>query len=419
MKAAVSSPIPGLSRKEGWLVAIMATSAMSVSYIDRQTLAALAPTVRTALSIDRTQYGWLTSAFSMAYLVSAPLAGTLVDRAGARKGLAAAVLVWSGVAALHAAAPTFYMLFALRIALGLAEAPSFPGAVQAVKRALPEGDRSAGVGLLFTGSSIGAMIAAPAAIALNKHFGWRFAFVGTALLGLLWIPCWLLATRGAKAVLAPHPRENVKTDFFREAVTTLSELGRQGAVIRALILVVAVSPGIMFVLNWFPQYLADAHTIPQNDLGKYAWCPPLFFDVGAIGFGVAASRRERKGATRAHSDLVAFAAMLAATIACLSLAQDAVEATIVASASMAGGGALFALLTGDMLSRVEPSRVSRAGGLSAAAQSLAYVIASPIVGKVVDSTHTYDRVLLGLGAMVVPGAVAWIAWPGIAPRRRD
>ncbi|MEO6419467.1 MAG: MFS transporter, partial [Polyangiaceae bacterium] len=283
----------------------------------------------------------------------------------------------------------------------------------------PEGDRSAGVGLLFTGSSVGAMIAAPTAIALNKHFGWRFAFVGTALVGLLWIPCWLLATRGAKGVLAPHPRENVKTHFFREAATTLSELGRQGAVIRALILVVASAPGIMFVLNWFPQYLADAHAVVQNDIGKYAWCPPLFFDLGAVGFGVAASRRERKGLSGAHSDLVAFAAMLAATLACLSLAQDAVEATIVASASMAGGGALFALLTGDMLSRIDPARVSRAGGLTAAAQSLAYVIASPIVGTVVDSTHTYDRVLLGLGAIVVPGAAAWIAWPGIAPRRKD
>ena len=410
---------PALSRTHGWLVAIMATSAMSVSYIDRQTLAALAPTVRTALSIDRTHYGWLTSAFSMAYLVAAPLAGTLVDRAGARRGLAAAVLVWSGVAVLHAAAPTFAMLFALRIALGLAEAPSFPGAVQAVKRSLPEGDRSAGVGLLFTGSSVGAMIAAPVAVALNKHFGWRFAFVGTALIGLLWIPCWLLATRGAKAQLAPRPDERTPTKFFHEAAATLAELGRQGAVIRAVLLVVASAPGIMFVLNWFPQYLADAHGIVQDDLGHYAWCPPLFFDVGAVAFGVAASRRERNGAARAHSDLVAFAAMLAATLGCLSLAESAFEATLVASVSMAGGGALFALLTGDMLSRIEPSRVSRAGGLTAAAQSLAYVIASPIVGTVVDRTHTYDRVLLGIAALVVPGAAAWIAWPGIAPRQKD
>lgn len=397
----------------------MATSAMSVSYIDRQTLAALAPTVRTALSIDRTHYGWLTSAFSMAYLVAAPLAGTLIDRAGARRGLAAAVFVWSGVAALHAAAPTFSILFVLRIALGLAEAPSFPGAVQAVKRALPEGDRSAGVGLLFTGSSIGAMIAAPAAVALNKHFGWRFAFVGTALIGLLWIPCWLLATRGATAELAPRPPETAHPKFFREAATTLSELGRQGAVIRAVILVVASAPGIMFVLNWFPQYLVDAHGLVQDDLGRYAWCPPLFFDVGAVAFGVAASRRERNGSVGSHADFVAFAAMLAATLACLPLAADAFEATMVASAAMAGGGALFALLTGDMLSRIDPSRVSRAGGLTAAAQSAAYVVASPILGTVVDRTHTYDQVLLALGALVVPGAAAWIAWPAIAPRRRD
>ena len=140
---------PSLGRKRGWLVAIVATSAMSVSYIDRQTLAALAPTVRTALSIDHTHYGWLAAAFAMAYLVAAPLAGLLVDRVGARVGLASAVLVWSFVSVAHAAVPTFLALFILRIALGVAEAPSFPAAAQAVKRGLPVRDRAMGFGVLF------------------------------------------------------------------------------------------------------------------------------------------------------------------------------------------------------------------------------------------------------------------------------
>src|SRR5688572_27156408 len=120
-----------------WGVALVATLGMSVSYIDRQTLAAIAPEVTRALAIDNTQYGWLVSAFSMAYLVGAPVSGVVVDRLGARRGFAAAVLVWSIVAGAHALAISFASLFLLRVLLGAAEAPSFPAATQAIRRALP------------------------------------------------------------------------------------------------------------------------------------------------------------------------------------------------------------------------------------------------------------------------------------------
>jgi len=89
-----AGPLPSPSpytRSGGWAVAVAATLGMSVSYIDRQTLAAIAPAVRAALTIDHTQFGWLLSAFSMAYLVGAPTAGVVVDRLGARRGFAIAV----------------------------------------------------------------------------------------------------------------------------------------------------------------------------------------------------------------------------------------------------------------------------------------------------------------------------------------
>ena len=42
------------------------------------------------------------------------------------------------------------------------------------------------------------MIAAPLAIRLEARYGVRFAFVGTALVGTLWLPLWLVATRGGR-----------------------------------------------------------------------------------------------------------------------------------------------------------------------------------------------------------------------------
>ncbi|MBC7978736.1 MAG: MFS transporter, partial [Myxococcales bacterium] len=60
-----------------------------MSYVDRMTLAVLAPAVTKALDISDEAYGWLGSAFSMAYLFGTPFAGWWIDRAGARRGLVA------------------------------------------------------------------------------------------------------------------------------------------------------------------------------------------------------------------------------------------------------------------------------------------------------------------------------------------
>ncbi len=54
-----------LSRRHAWLVAIVATLTMTVSYVDRGTLAVLAPTVSKALHLSEEDFGWLVSAFSI------------------------------------------------------------------------------------------------------------------------------------------------------------------------------------------------------------------------------------------------------------------------------------------------------------------------------------------------------------------
>jgi MFS transporter, ACS family, hexuronate transporter len=411
-----AEPTP-LTPLRAWAVTITATLVMAVSYVDRQTLAALSPTVREALHINHAEYGWLTGAFSLAYLAIAPISGSLIDRIGCRMGLVVAVLVWSVVSGLHALVPTFAALFVLRIALGMAESPSFPGAAQAVRRALPVHRRSAGFGLLFTGGSLGATISAPLAVGILKYGSWRMAFVGTAIVGLVWIPLWLLvtgsrATRDALAVAPPDP-------LAAEPAEPWHRLIRDPAVIRGLLLILASAPALSFILNWLPQYLVAEQHLTQMTLAGYVWVPMLFYDLGAVGFGALASVRERTPARAhvSHRGLVAIAGVGCATIALMPLADGPWAAVLIASVAGAGGGGLYALLTADMLGRVAPSRVSIAGGLCAAAQSLAYVVANPLVGASVDRTGRYTVALIALGAVVAPGAVAWMLWPVRSPRR--
>jgi ACS family hexuronate transporter-like MFS transporter len=402
---------PALSRRGAWALALTATLTMAVSYVDRQTLAVLAPTVTKALDISEQGYGWLVSAFSLAYLVGTPIAGRVVDRLGARRGLLAAVVVWTCVAALHAVVPGFGALFALRIALGLAESPSFPGAAQTVHRALPPEDRARGFGVLFTGSSIGAMIAPPLAAGVASRFGFRAAFLVTAIAGLAWVPLWL--------AIAWSPRGRATLDGERPAAPTPAaapiaplDLARHPAVLRAVCAIVASSPVIAFVLNWSAKLLAHDHGVAQADVGRYLWLPPLLFDAGAFAFGHAASRRAAARPRGAPDRLlVAIACALGLAVIATPSAASAWAATVALAVAMAGGGALFALVTADVLSRVPPGSVSATGGLTAAAQSLAYIVATPLVGAAIQRTDSYGGVLLALGVWLVPGTIAWLLWP--------
>ncbi len=397
-----------LDRRTAWIVALVATATMTVSYVDRTTLAVLAPTLTKELDISEAQYGWLTSAFSVAYLVATPFAGWWIDRAGARRGLAVSVLAWSAVAALHALVPGFGVLLALRIALGMAEGPSFPGAAQTVARVLPARDRSRGFGVLFTGSSIGAMVTPPLAGWLYALAGWRIAFLGTAVVGLAWLPIWLVYTaRGdvrkkldvAEVVDASEPPRPIP----------LHHLVLEPVIQRALLAIFAVAPAVGLVGAWGAKYLVRVHAIDQGAVGHFLWLPPLGLDLGAILFGDLAGRQLRAAGVPPRA-LFTGGALMTAVIALLPLAATPWQAMAIMAVALAGGGAVYTLVTGDALGRVPRHVVSSAGGVIAGAQSLALVITSPLIGAAVAASGSYDAAAIAIGCWVVPGCVIWWAW---------
>lgn len=353
----------GLSPARAWAVTLVATLTMALSYVDRQVLAVLAPTVQRELALDDSEYGWLQSAFSLAYLAAAPLAGRLLERFGVRRGMLVAVLLWSTVSALHAGMSSFFVLFTLRILLGVTESPSFPGSASAIARVQSPEARPRALGVLYTGSSLGAMIAPPLATALAASFlGWRGAFVGVAALGLLWVPLWLFVTG--------DPRVTRALDVGAQgAGPSLLEVARHPAVQRASVLVAASSPIFAFILLWSSKVLVEVHGVVQADVGTYLPLAPLLFDLGAILFGhFASGYAKRHGAEATPSGLALLAAGLALIVMVLPWAPGPWAYVILAGLALAGGAGLFAMLTADMVNRVGPGLAATAGGVTAAVQ---------------------------------------------------
>jgi ACS family hexuronate transporter-like MFS transporter len=250
------------------------------------------------------------------------------------------------------------------------------------------------------------MVAAPLAVRVARDHGFRFAFVATALVGLCWLPFWLLATRGEKRAApaeAPPPR------------MPFAEILRHPAMHRQIVMVATSAPAITIVLNWFPQYLTEEAGVHKDDVGHYLWLPPLAFDAAAVVFGVLASMGDaRRGHRSSHRGLMLVAGLLTATLALVPFAHDPWTRVGLGAACMAGGAGMYVVGTADLMRRV--SAVATAGGISAAVQSLAQIVASPIVGAVVDKTHAWWTILVALGLLAIPGALAWAVMPVDRPK---
>ena len=78
-----------------WLVSL-------ISYIDRNTIAILAPVILRETHLSAEQYGIIIAFFSWAYMLGNPLWGHLLDRMGVRRGMTIAVGIWTLASTAHA-----------------------------------------------------------------------------------------------------------------------------------------------------------------------------------------------------------------------------------------------------------------------------------------------------------------------------
>src|SRR6204780_1108443 len=117
----------------------------TISYIDRNTLALLAPTILRDTHLSNEQYGFIISAFSIAYMLGNPLWGYILDRIGVRAGMTAAVSLWTLASVSHVFALGLQGFAAARALLGFGEGATFPGSLRTVVQTLRPNQRARGI----------------------------------------------------------------------------------------------------------------------------------------------------------------------------------------------------------------------------------------------------------------------------------
>jgi ACS family hexuronate transporter-like MFS transporter len=400
--------------------------ALAVTLVQRQVLSALAATVTASLGISDFSYGWLSSAFASAYLLGSLPTARLMQRIGPRLGFAATLAASSAVIGLHALVPSFLVLLTLRAGAGLAVAPSFACATQTVHRVLPFKDRARGIGLLYMGNSLGSALCPPMAVALASAFGWREAFFWVSVIGLVWVPLWILvaftggarSTLDAPAVILPSQKlpsfdaARQKTNW-RRASSSFAQVARNPGVMRGSLVVAAAAPVTTVMLLWGTKYLVRDHGLTQAQTGRYLWLPALLFGAGSLIFGELRSRSARnRSMTQPPFGLMALAMFMSSLLAVVPSAHTPQACVLIASVAMAGAGGLYTLATNDMLSQAPAGKVAPTSSFTTLTQSLIYIVVSPVIGRVVEVFGSYKWVMIGAGLWAFPGCLYWFvhAW---------
>ena len=261
-----------------WIIALLLLLATMINYADRLTLSVVSRIVRGEFGLTEQDYSHIVTAFLLAYAIMYAVSGYIVDRLGTKRGFAVFVFSWSLAQMAHAFVRGKAGLAGCRFALGLTEPGNWPAAAKAVAEWFPARQRALGVGIFNAGSSIGSAIAPPMVAWITALYGWRASFLVTGGMGLAWLALWLLIYRtpekppdadAAGAIAASEgARPNWKQVLWRRECYTL------------ILVRFFTDPVIYFAIFWLPEYLGKERGFDLAEIGRYAWVPFIFGDIG-------------------------------------------------------------------------------------------------------------------------------------------
>ena len=293
-----------------WVIVAMLFMATTVNYLDRQVLSLtwkdfIAPEFHWTNS----DYGTITSLFSLFYAISLLFAGRFVDWLDTKKGYLWAIGIWSVGAILHAfcgiatsgiltghwlvgfARAREYIatvddvgrilnvsvtLFVIaRFVLALGEAGNFPAAIKTTAEYFPKKDRAYATSIFNAGSTVGALAAPVTIPVIAKYYGWEAAFIIIGALGFLWIGWWQFGYKKPE----DHPKVNkAELDYITQDQDSVAEVkgnvNTKGGLIKAFKYKQTwafafgkfMTDGVWwFYLFWTPAYLSSVYGLESSN----------------------------------------------------------------------------------------------------------------------------------------------------------
>lgn len=284
--------------KYRWVIVALLFAAMTINYIDRQTLGLMKADLSEEFGWSEQDYAdaifWFQAAYAASYLVW----GRIMDRIGVRWGLGVAFAIWQIAHIAHAGMRSLTGFILARAALGVGEGGGFPGGIKAVAEYFPKKERAFATGLFNAGTNIGAIVTPLVVPAIVLAWGWQAAFIVTGLCGLIWLPIWFLLYRrpAENKRVSPAELEHITQDpeepeekvdwrlILRRRETWAYAIGK-----------FLTDPIWWMFLFWLPDFLGKQHGLDLKTFGPPLIAIYLISDVGSVSGGWLSGKFMNRG----------------------------------------------------------------------------------------------------------------------------
>jgi ACS family hexuronate transporter-like MFS transporter len=406
------SPRPDSQQRKRWLLLGFAFAATLINYLDRQVLsvAVTDPSFQAAVPLTEAEYGYVASAFMLAYAIMNGLSGVFIDSIGTRIGYAACMLWWSLAGIAHMFSRGVLSLGIFRALLGAGEAGNWPAAAKLVGERFPPNERAFASGIFNSGASIGSVISTPLIAWVVLTWGWRAAFLAMGVIGLCWIAGWLFAYESPPIV--PNAMVALRIPFL--------QLARTRFVIAFTLSKVFMDPVWYFFVFWFPKYLSDVHHFSLKEIGWLGWVPYFTAAVGNLAGGALVARLARRGmpmpAARKTCAAV-FALLMLCTIPAILTHSAPLAIALISITTFGYTGYLANTLA--FPADVFPSdAVASVWGLASTGSGFGGMIFMALSGKLIG-TFGYTPVFIGYGFLPIAALlIVLFALGPLLPDRR-
>jgi ACS family glucarate transporter-like MFS transporter len=420
----MSAPIAArrLDSRARWGILAILFIVTTLNYADRATISIAGPEIKKALGLSPVEMGYIFSAFAWSYVLAQLPGGWLLDRFGSKITYFLSIFLWSvftllqGTVGFLAGGAAVATLFALRLLVGAAEAPSFPGNSRITSAWFPSHERGLAAAIFNSAQSFATVLFAPIMGWLVHSYGWQSVFYFMGALGIVIAFVWLKTNYGPKQ----HPSISASELRYLEEGGALVDIDRGKAAakptqvrtwacIKELLgnrMLLGVYIGqycittlTYFFLTWFPVYLVQERGMTILKAGFVASLPAIAGFLGGISGGWLSDRLARRGYSLSISrktPIVIGMLMSMSMIACNYIRADML---VVAVMSLAFFGKGVGALGWAVVSDTSPKEAGGlSGGLFNTFGNTAGITTPIVIGYIVQGTGSFAGALVFVGA---------------------
>lgn len=389
---------------------------MFITYLDRICVGLVGKRIITEFHLTNVQFGWVLSAFSLAYALFEIPSGILGDRKGQKNVLTRIVLWWSLFTFLTGAATGLLSLVIIRFLFGVGEAGALPNTSGVISRWMPANELSRGIAAALIGQIAGAAFAPFIVVPIAMSFGWRATFFVNGFVGLVWVlVCvrWFRNNPSEMKRISPEEKNFIERNrnFVSHSPTiSWTKLLKNRSVL-ALVSSFFCSQWCMyFFIAWMPVYLQQGRHFSETEM---KFTTSLIF-IPAIATNLAGGVLSdwlvrKKGLTFGRRSV----GVLSMGINSLLFVLEATTAnnTILVICFIAGFACqlIFGVAAFAVCVDIGGSHAGAVSGFMNCVGQIGAFFLAIVFGKIVDTTHSFNSPLFVIAGLLFFGSLLWFA----------